>query len=67
MESDMDIGDMGRGRKRSGVRGGGDVPPGERSPFGGLVGRRPPVSTKFMSSPEHWKTSMYRCFLKYIM
>ena len=23
----------------------------------------PPVRTWFMSSPEHWKTSMYRCFL----
>lgn len=27
----------------------------------------PPVSTRFMSSPEHWNTSMYLCFLPNIM
>ena len=26
-----------------------------------------PVRTLFMSSPEHWNTSMYRCFLPKVM
>jgi hypothetical protein len=42
------------------------VPPGEMRgdlTAGGGGPPTPPVSTMDMSSPEHWNTSMYLCFL----
>lgn len=43
-------------RRGAGAGGGGDTNVPGDSTFGDVAGVTPPVSTRFMSSPEHWNT-----------